>query len=137
MKQILFWSEAGVRIAAVMKKRVLLVDDDPLVIKIVKKVIDQSGHDVDFSEDGLDALVKIKQDPPDLVVLDIMMPEINGYDVCYQLRYNDDYDKIPIILLTVRDRELPDNISKESDIAYIRKPIDIKQLSDAVDQFLT
>ncbi len=120
-----------------MTKRILLVDDDPLVIRIVKKILEATDYTADFCEDGLDALVQLKNDPPDLAILDIMMPEINGYDVCYQLRYNDDYKHIPIILLTVRDKEIPDAISQKEDIVHIKKPVDVKELSEAIDTFLT
>ena len=119
-----------------MGKRILLVDDDPLVIKIVKKIIETTDYEAEFCADGLEALVKLKDGSIDLVILDIMMPEINGYDVCYQLRFNDEYKPIPVVLLTVRDKELPDELSNRSDIAYVHKPINVKLLADTIDNFL-
>ena len=109
-----------------MSKRILLVDDDPLVIKIVQKIIASTDYEADFCEDGLSALVKLKKNPLDLVILDVMMPEINGYDVCYQLRFNEEYEHVPIILLTVRDKELPEDLSQASDIAYIHNQLILK-----------
>ncbi|MFT5169503.1 MAG: two-component system sensor histidine kinase/response regulator [Lysobacterales bacterium] len=120
-----------------MNKKILLVDDDPIVVKIIMKLLVNNNYDIDLAKDGLDALVMIKENPPDLVILDVMMPEVNGYDVCYQLRFNDDYKKVPIILLTVRDRELVGDISERVDIEYIQKPIDIKVMSEKIELLLS
>jgi len=119
-----------------MGKKILLVDDDPVVLKIVSNLLDKSKYVLDTANDGLEALVKIKKDPPDLVILDVMMPEINGYDVCYQLRFNDEYQQVPILLLTVRENELSEDLSKRVDIDYIQKPIDVKVLSKKIDYLL-
>ena len=96
-----------------MPEKILIVDDDPTSIKLVESILVKSNYETISAVDGLDALVKIKSENPDLVVLDIMMPEINGYDVCFQLRFNDEFKKLPIILLTKRERELDDKISQK------------------------
>ena len=119
-----------------MSKKILLVDDDPLVIKIITKLLKGSDYMIEVAEDGLDALSRIKSMDPDLVILDVMMPEINGYDVCYQLRFNDEFKKVPIILLTVRENELSGDISERTAIEYVQKPIDVKILNEKIEMLL-
>lgn len=119
-----------------MAKKVLVVDDDPVVIRMVKSFLTTHGFDVVWAADGLDALVKIKKEKPQLVILDIMMPEVNGYDVCFQLRFNPDFERIPIVILTVREKELDDTISKRVNIEYVQKPVDLQVLSEKVKSLL-
>lgn len=117
-------------------KKILVVDDDAGARLLVEKILRSQQYDVIFAEDGLEALVKIKQERPDLVVLDVMMPEINGYDVCYQLRFNKDFERLPIILLTVRDQELDSMISDRVNIEYIPKPLNSVHLVKKVEELL-
>ena len=116
--------------------KILIVDDDPGVIRLVGSLLKSHGYAVQSATDGLEALVKIKNDKPDLVILDIMMPEINGYDVCYQLRFNKEYANIPIIILTIRDQELDEAISKKANIEYMHKPVESKLLIDKISSLL-
>jgi len=118
-------------------KKILVVDDDEGTIRLVTAVLESKGYEVIDAFDGLDALVKIKKDHPDLVVLDVMMPEINGYDVCYQLRFNKDFGKIPIVLLTIRDQELDKTLGQRVNIEYVPKPLDSKLLLKKVAQLLS
>lgn len=115
-----------------MEKKICIVDDDPTVITLVEAILKKQGFAVSSASDGLDALVKIKKERPDLVILDIMMPEINGYDVCYQLRFNKEFDKIPIILLTSREQELDGELGKRSGIEYLRKPVNSQLLLETI-----
>ena len=119
-----------------MANKILVVDDDPGNLRMVEAIVRGHGYEVLGAYDGLDALVKIKEARPDLVVLDIMMPEINGYDVCYQLRFNKDFAKIPIILLTVRDQEIDESIGKRTNIEYIHKPVIANVLLEKIDSLL-
>lgn len=107
-----------------MALKVLVVDDDTIVRKILIDLLQKEDFETDFCTDGLDALVKIKSDEPDLVILDIMMPEVNGYDVCFQLRFNEDYKNIPILILTERQQELDSRIGQRLNIRYLQKPIE-------------
>lgn len=103
--------------------KILVVDDDPVTLKFLESILRQNGYEVSTAVDGLDALAKVKNDVPDLVVLDVMMPEINGYDVCYQVRFNDDFAKMPILLTTSRENELPPEIGEQLNIDYLQKPV--------------
>ena len=119
-----------------MAAKILVVDDDPGNLRMVEAIVRGHGYEVLTAYDGLDALVKVKSGHPDLVVLDIMMPEINGYDVCYQLRFNKDFEKIPIVLLTVRDQEIDESIGKRTNIDYMHKPVIAKILLEKIDNLL-
>lgn len=117
--------------------QILIVDDDPSAVRLLVGLLSAQGYQVSSASDGLDALVTIKNNKPDLVVLDVMMPEINGYDVCYQLRFNKDFEKIPILLLTIRDQELDDRIARSSRIEYLPKPVNTKLLLEKIEQLLS
>ena len=119
------------------KKKILVVDDDIGVVRLVGSLLTAHDYNVTTAMDGLDALVKIKHDKPDLVVLDIMMPEVNGYDVCYQLRFNKEFAHIPIVLLSSRPQELDDALGKKADIEYIPKPLDSKLLLEKIEYLLS
>ncbi len=106
-----------------MVKKILVVDDDPVVVHLVESILKSNGYEVDTAADGLDALVKIKKEPPDIVVLDIIMPEINGYDVCCELRFNKEFMQIPIVILTETEQEIEDSIGKRVNIEYLKKPV--------------
>lgn len=119
-----------------MSKKILVVDDDPVIIRLVQSFLSSKGFEVVTAYDGLDALVQIKRESPELVVLDIEMPEINGYDVCHELRFNSDFDKIPIILLTIREQELDERLGKKINIEYLPKPVDTNKLLEKINQMI-
>ena len=104
-------------------KKILVVDDDPTIVKLLEGVLKAKGFEVLTASDGLDAMVQVKKSNPDLIILDIMMPEINGYEVCSNLKFNDRYKEIPIIILTSRDQELDTRISQMMGIDYMHKPL--------------
>ncbi|MCA9401718.1 MAG: response regulator [Candidatus Omnitrophica bacterium] len=119
-----------------MSKEILIVDDDPVVVRLLESVLQGQGYRTARAEDGLDALVKIKQQHPALVILDIIMPEINGYDVCCELRFNQDFEKIPIIIVTEEEQEIDDSVGKRVNIEYLHKPVDPEKLLEKVKMFL-
>lgn len=105
------------------RKKILVVDDDPSIVKLVKSLLEHEGFDVETASDGIDALVKVKEVRPSLIVLDIMMPELNGYDVCHKIKFDSPYKEIPIILLTSRDQEIDSRIGEMMGITYLQKPL--------------
>ncbi len=119
-----------------MSKKILVVDDDPTTNQLICSLLKAKGYVVVSAIDGLDALANIQRESPDLVVLDVMMPEVDGYDVCYQLRFNDNFDKVPIVLLTDRCQELDESIGKRVNIEYVSKPVDSKNLFEKIELFL-
>jgi two-component system alkaline phosphatase synthesis response regulator PhoP len=81
-------------------KKILVVDDEPDFVAVVKENLRHEGYDVEVAYNGIEALEKVKANPPDAIVLDVMMPEKNGYEVCTELKNDDQYCDIPIVLLT-------------------------------------
>jgi len=82
------------------KKRILVVDDEPDFALLVQGNLQKEGFDVDVAYNGVEGLEKIKQNPPDAIVLDVMMPEKDGYEVCAELKQDDRYSDIAILMLT-------------------------------------
>ena len=82
------------------KKRILVVDDEPDFSSIVKANLEAEGFEVEQAYDGVEGLEKVKANPPDAIVLDVMMPEKDGYKVCAELKADPQYADIPIVMLT-------------------------------------
>ncbi|NLE64988.1 MAG: response regulator [Elusimicrobia bacterium] len=108
--------------------RILIVDDDPVVVRLVQEVLTNEGHEVATASDGLDAMVRVQKDLPDLIVLDVMMPELNGFDVCHKIKFNDQTKHVPILLLTSRDQDLDPRLGKVMGIDYLHKPCSARDL---------
>jgi len=117
-------------------KKILVVDDDRSVTTMLEGVLSTQGYTVLVASDGLDAMVQVRKSLPDLIILDIMMPEINGYDVCSNLKFDEKYKHIPIIVLTSRERELDPRIGQLMGIDYMHKPIDRKVLLEKIQDTL-
>ena len=117
-------------------KKILVVDDDPVVIRLVKELLKSQGFSVDTAKDGIDAMVMVQKEKPDLIVLDIMMPELNGYEVLRTLKFHDDYKTIPVLLLTAREQELDKRIGQMMGIDYMQKPVDREVFLEKIQKAL-
>jgi two-component system alkaline phosphatase synthesis response regulator PhoP len=125
-----------------MKKRVLLVDDDEDFIALTKPHIERGGYDVDVAYEGEEALAKARTGWPDVIVLDVMMPGLNGYDVCTELKTDAAIRHIPVILLTAVASQVPQTtythrqgMESEAD-DYIAKPVRPEELLKAIGKIL-
>jgi len=118
-------------------KRVLIVDDEPNIVKAVNFLLTQHGFTTARAYNGLQALQKIGAFQPDLVVLDVMMPEMNGFQVARQIRANPANADVVIIFLTAKGttRDKMQGYSTGGDI-YITKPFDNEELIQAVSETL-
>lgn len=107
-----------------MKKRILVVDDEKDIVDILKYNLErESEFEVLTANNGRDAL-EIAESIPDLILLDIMMPELNGFEVCKQLKSNSDTSRIPVIFLTAKENEIDEILGLEIGADdYISKPI--------------
>lgn len=118
------------------EKKVLVVDDDPVVVRLVKELLKSQGFQVESAKDGIDAMVIVKKEKPDLIVLDIMMPELNGYDVLRTLKFTDEYKEIPVLLLTAREQELDKRIGEMMGIDYLQKPVNRELFLEKINKAL-
>jgi two-component system alkaline phosphatase synthesis response regulator PhoP len=106
-----------------MAKKILVVDDEPHLVKLLKNRLEKNGYSVIVAYEGQEALDKTYQENPDLIILDIMLPIIDGYHVCKTLRSDEKYKAIPIIMLT--GRTLAQDIKMGMDlgaVSYVQKP---------------
>jgi len=103
-------------------KTILVVDDDLDLLKIMHARLTANGYAVVTAGGANEAYAKLKEIKPDLIMLDVMMPEISGYDVCHTLKIDSTYKNIPILLLTGRNQELDPRIGKMMGIDYMQKP---------------
>ena len=115
------------------KPRILLVDDEPSIVKIVGKRLEVEGFDVLVAVDGQDALVKARAAHPDLIILDVMLPKLNGYEVCKALKQDARYQKIPIVLFTAKAQEKDEKLGMECGAnGYVPKPFSAQELLEKV-----
>ena len=123
-------------------KRVLVVDDEPDYADMVKKYLEKEGFDVEVAYDGVECIEKVKANPPDAIVLDVMMPEKDGYAVCSELKSDEKYCDIPIVMLTAVSSHVAttkyshhDGMSMEAE-DYIPKPATAEQITESVKSLL-
>jgi len=123
-------------------KRIVLVDDDVDFCEATGILLEAKGYEVVFAHDGREGLEKIRAERPDLVILDVMMPEMNGYDVCVVLKEDDELSKIPVILLTGVDQAFfQTTYTKQMGLMteaddYVAKPVGSEELVSRVESFL-
>jgi DNA-binding response OmpR family regulator len=110
-----------------MAKKILIIEDEPGILLGIKDEFESEGYEVYTAENGEDGLAKAKQYKPDLIILDIMMPVLDGYEVCKRLRMEG--DNTPIIMLTVKDKEIDKVLGLELGADdYVTKPFSLREL---------
>ncbi|MBU2567540.1 MAG: response regulator [Elusimicrobia bacterium] len=114
-------------------KKILVVDDEEDYLNLAKTILEPEGYSVITASDGLIGMEKLSLEKPDLLILDINMPEINGFNVCEKIRASGEFKRIPIIMLTVRRKE-EDKIKGLETGAddYITKPFHPRELISRV-----
>jgi CheY-like chemotaxis protein len=117
-------------------KKILVVDDDAVIQKLLNDILEREGYQVMSAKDGIDAMVSVRKDRPDLVVLDIMMPNLNGYDVCRTIKLDPDLKMIPIILLTSREQEIDKRLLGLMGIEYLHKTCKPRDLLARIKELL-
>ncbi|MBN1521462.1 MAG: response regulator [Candidatus Aureabacteria bacterium] len=117
--------------------RILVVDDGKTMVKIISKKLEANGFDVIPAYDGQEAVLKAREENPDLIILDLNLPRINGFMVCRILKYDEKYRHIPIILLTARKSDADKWIGiKVGADAYLTKPVEMDLLVSQVKELL-
>ena len=106
-----------------MPKKILIVDDEPNVVTLCEARLKASGYDVVVAYDGQQGLDKIKEEKPDLIILDHMMPNLDGFKVCEILKSSEEYKHIPVVMLTASGQasEIETGLQKGVS-AYVTKP---------------
>mgnify|MGYP001592286777 CR=1 FL=1 len=120
------------------KKKVLLVEDEEDLVVVLTLRLRAFGYDVCTAYDGQEGLEKVGKEKPDLIVLDLMLPKLDGFKVCEILKKDPRYSKIPIIVYTAKAQEKDMRMAKEAGAdAYITKTFEPQALVDKIREFLT
>jgi two-component system response regulator VicR len=122
----------------VTKKRILCIEDHPEMIELIRLILGQRGFEVEGAVGGREGLEAMAQNPPDLVLLDLMMPDVDGWEVYRQIKAREDLGRVPVIVVTAKaqgiDRVLGLHIAGVDD--YITKPFGPKELIRSVESIL-
>jgi DNA-binding response OmpR family regulator len=120
-----------------MKKRVLIVDDEPDIVEAIRFNLELEDYECLVARDGEEALTKAKKEMPDLILLDIMLPKMNGYKVSRLLKFDKAYSHIPIIMLTARTQDKDVQLGGETGAdEYVKKPFDADELIKLIRKYL-
>lgn len=112
-----------------MAKTILILEDDKPVADILKFNLEQDGHQVEVAASGLEGLRRMREQPPDLLVLDIMMPDLDGWEVLDKLQTDETLSRVPVVVITALDDAFYVRMGWKSDIhCYITKPFDIEEV---------
>jgi two-component system response regulator VicR len=120
------------------KKHILCIEDEPEMIDLIRLILGRRGFEVIGAAGGKEGLEKVRQDPPDLVLLDLMMPDMDGWEVYQQMKADEKTKNIPVIVVTAKaqsiDKVLGLHIAKVDD--YISKPFSPQDLMNSVDKVI-
>ena len=117
-----------------MAKRILLVDDEPMIIKGLKYTLEQEGYETDSAVDGEEALNKFFSQPCDLILLDVMLPKLDGLSVCQRIR---EHSNVPIIMLTAKGEDMDKILGLEYGADdYMTKPFNILEVKARIKTIL-
>jgi DNA-binding response OmpR family regulator len=120
------------------KKTILCIEDEPEMIDLIRLILNRKGFDVTGAANGMEGLDKIRKNIPDLILLDLMMPDMDGWEVYQQIKADEKTKNIPVIVVTAKaqsiDKVLGIHIAKVDD--YIAKPFSPQDLSASVERVL-
>lgn len=118
-------------------KKILIVDDEQDIVETLKFMLEAEGYECFCAFDGETGLSLAKEIMPDLMILDVMMPKINGYKISRLLKYDTKYKEIPIIMVTARSQEEDKLIGQETGVnEYITKPFELDEIIEKVKVYL-
>ena len=118
-------------------KKILIVDDEADIIEILQFMLETSGYECVTAMDGEEGLKLAREINPDLIILDVMMPKINGYKICRLLKFDNKYKDIPIFMLTARSQDEDKLIGEETGAdEYITKPFNVDEVVSTVKEYI-
>jgi CheY-like chemotaxis protein len=119
------------------EKQILVVDDDPLIARLLKEPLEKAGYSVKVASHGLEALQTVKDRRPDLIILDILMPMLDGFKTARLLKFDKRFKDIPIIVLTSRATEGERKIGEQVGAnEFLLKPFRLPQVLEVVRRYL-
>jgi DNA-binding response OmpR family regulator len=119
------------------KKKILVVDDEVDLVETVRFTLELEGHEVLVAYNGEEALNQARKENPDMILLDLMLPKLDGYKVCRLLKFDERYKHIPILMLTAKTQEKDKTTGMETGAnEYITKPFEMDELIKKVKNYL-
>jgi len=116
---------------------ILIVDDSPTEMFILKKAVEEKGFDVITAGNGQEGVDRALQDHPDLILMDVVMPEMNGFQATRKISKNPQTANIPVILVTTKDQRTDREWGlRQGAVDYLVKPVDLKELVSKVNDYL-
>ncbi len=118
--------------------RILIVDDSPSQLMSIRRIVEKLGHDALTAEDGAAGVEAAKRELPDLILMDVVMPNLNGFQATRSITREASTRHIPVILVTTKDQDT-DRVwgMRQGAKAYITKPFSESELADVINQYLT
>ena len=120
-----------------MKKKILLIDDEPDIQTIISARLESLGFEVLIARDGQEGLDLARKELPDAILLDLMLPKLDGYKVCRMLKFDKAFENIPVIIFSAKgsdaDKKLAEQVGAD---AYMVKPFDIKSFTQVLQKLL-
>jgi two-component system alkaline phosphatase synthesis response regulator PhoP len=121
-----------------MPKKILIIEDDRSAARLAQYTIQQAGYDVIIAYDGYEGLEKTLHEHPDLIILDIMLPGIDGYEICHRLRAEPETITLPILMISAKAREEDRNIGlKVGADDYLAKPVEPSVMLAKIEELLS
>ena len=118
-------------------KHILIIDDEQDLLDLLRPRLETAGYEISTALDGQEGLNKAREEKPDLILLDVMMPKMDGYQVCRFLKFDEEYKHIPIVLLTARGQKQDKETGKKVGAdGYLTKPFEKDVLLDKIGQLL-
>jgi twitching motility two-component system response regulator PilG len=128
---------ASMKLLKTIRKKVLVVEDSSTIRKVISITLSQKGYEVSEAGDGLEALSRLNELKPDLILLDIILPKMDGYQILSIIKENPEFKNIPVIMLTSKDgiiNKVKGKVAGSS--AYLTKPFDPNQLVETIERFI-
>ena len=120
-----------------MNKKILVVEDDPISLRLIQYTLQHEGYQVLSAPNGLDGMRKVQEEEPDLVILDVMLPGIDGFEVCYRLRAEPQTAQLPILMLSAKAQEMDKTTGlKVGADDYLTKPASPSEIVKRVETLL-
>lgn len=120
-----------------MGKKILIIEDDPVSRKFMELILNKEGFEMLTSANGLEGLRKARTESPDLLILDVMLPGLDGFEICYRLRGDPETAKLPILILSAKGQDSDrDSALKVGANAFLPKPVDRLVLLSKVAELL-
>lgn len=119
------------------RARILVVDDDENILKLVEAMLIPQGYETVRASDGEKAIEAVRNQKPDLILMDIMMPKVDGYTACHAIKTNQATKAIPVVMLSGLGYELNKKLSQQLGAdGYITKPFSLHDLLDTINKYL-